>query len=184
MKTILAGLFVLALGGGIAFAQRLDAENVLVSLPQGYEIGYQASQGSQKIMEFIPNGETVEDWSAMITVQILQSLDDMPGDTFASNLAELMGGACEGMSTEKVTEGNENGFPFVVWLYACPLNPQTGKPETMFFKGITGSDAFYSIQYAFREEPNDRLISIAMPYLRKVSACDTRKPERPCPEGM
>ena len=50
----------------------------------------------------------------------------------------------------KLTEGDVNGFPFVLWSFVCPLNPQTGKPETMYFKGITGSDAFYSVQYAFR----------------------------------
>lgn len=185
MKSVVSGLGVLALWAGPALAQGLDAENLLVGIPEGFELGYQAqSPEGIEIHEFVPTGETVEDWSAMVTIQIFRGLSDLPGDVLATNMAEGWQGACEGSSVTKLTEGDVNGFPFVLWTFLCPVNPQSGKPETMYFKGITGSDAFYSIQYAFRQEPADELDSIALPYLIGASACDTRKPERPCPEGM
>ena len=178
------GLGLLALCGGTAFAQGLEAENLLVGMPEGFEVGYEASQDGAEIHELIPAGESVEDWSQMATIQIYHGLVDLPGDRFASEMATGWQAACEGSTVTKLTEGDINGFPFVLWSFVCPLNPQTGKPETMYFKGITGSDAFYSVQYAYREVQNNDLETVALTYLVAASACDTRKPERACPEGM
>jgi hypothetical protein len=172
------------LSSGVALGQGLEAENLLVGIPEGFELGYEAAGGDQEIHEFIPTGESVEDWSAMVTIQIFRGLQELEGDRFAINMAENWKGVCEGATVSKLTESEVNGFPFVLWTFLCPLNPQTGKPETMYFKGITGSDAFYSVQYAFRQEHADELDTIALPYLIGASACDTRKPERPCPAGM
>jgi hypothetical protein len=185
MKLVAAGLGILALIATPALGQGLDAENLLVGIPEGFELGYQAtSPEGAEIHEFVPTGETVEDWSAMVTIQIFRGINDLPGDYLASNMADGWNGACENATATKLTEGDVNGFPFVLWTFLCPLNAQTGKPETMYFKGISGSDAFYSVQYAFRAEYTDELDSIALPYLVGASACDTRKPERPCPAGM
>lgn len=183
-RVMAAGLGLMALGAIPALGQGLQGENLLVGLPDGFEVGYEAAQGDQEIHEFIPTGESVEDWSSMVTIQILRGLADVPGDLFANDLGKSWTEICEGATVGKLAEGDDNGFPFVLWTYACPLNAQSGKPETMYFKGISGADAFYSVQYAFREEPGDALDSVALPYLVSASACDTRKPERPCPEGM
>ena len=185
LRSIAIGLGLAAFGlAAPAVAQGLEAENLLVGIPEGFELGFQDAQDGQEIHEFIPSGESVGDWSAMVTIQIFHGLADVPGDLFATNMSEGWSAACEGATVTKLTDGDVNGFPFVLWTFLCPLNPQSGKPETMYFKGISGSDAFYSVQYAFRAEHADELDSIALPYLVDASACDTRKPERPCPEGM
>lgn len=185
LRSIAVGLGLLAFSAtGPALSQGLEAENLLVGIPDGFELGYQAAEGDQEIHEFIPTGESVEDWSAMVTIQIFRGLPELEGDRFAISMAENWKSVCEDGTAGKLTESEVNGFPFVLWTFVCPLNPQTGKPETMYFKGITGSDAFYSVQYAFRQEHADELDTIALPYLIGASACDTRKPERPCPEGM
>ena len=140
-----------ACAAGAAFAQGLEAENLLVGMPEGFEVGYEASQDGEEIHEFIPAGESVEDWSPMATIQIFHGLADVPGDRLRDRHGRPAGRRPARASTvTKLTEGDVNGFPFVLWSFLCPLNPQTGKPETMYFKGITGSDAFYSVQYAFR----------------------------------
>jgi hypothetical protein len=185
IKLAVMGMAVLALGAGPSLAQGLDAENLLVGIPDGFELGYQAqSPEGMEIHEFVPTGETVEDWSSMVTIQIYRGLSELPGDLLAGQMAEGWAAACEGGTVTKLLEDQVNGFRSVIWTFLCPLNPQSGKPETMYFKGITGSDAFYSVQYAFRAEHADELDSIALPYLVGASACDTRKPERPCPAGM
>jgi hypothetical protein len=185
-KFVTAGIGVLAFCVGPALGQGLEAENLLVAMPDGFEVGYTAASpdGNQEIHELVPSGETVEDWSAMVTVQIFHGLNDVPGDVFAGNLGDSWMGACTAGTVTKLTDGEINSFPFVLWTYLCPLNPQTGRPETMYFKGISGSDAFYAVQYAYREEPSDDRETVALTYLVGASACDTRKPERPCPEGM
>lgn len=75
-------------------------------------------------------------------------------------------------------------FNDAVWLYQCPLNPQTQKPEIMWLKAIQGADALYSVQYAYRRPAEPALIGPAMSYLKSVAVCDPRKPDHPCPPGM
>ena len=84
----------------------------------------------------------------------------------------------------KVTSGSENHYPFSLWLYACPLNPQSGKPETMTMKSIRGADGFYSVQYAHRKTADKSTVTPQATYLRTISVCDTRKADRQCPAGM
>lgn len=183
MRALIAGLALAALAGPV-LGQSMQGENLLVGLPQGFKVGYQAEQGPMLMHELVPQGESVEDWSKMVTIQVFRGLRDMPGELFAGNLARDWAAACANGSARKLTDGTVNGFPFVLWAFTCPLNPQTQKPETMYLKGISGSDAYYAVQYAFRAAPDASLDDIALPYLVEASACDTRKPERACPEGM
>jgi hypothetical protein len=88
--------------------------------------------------------------------------------------------ACPGSGTEPVAQGNENGYPSLVWLQNCPLNKATGKPEITWFKAIAGNDSFYVVQVAFKAWPSKELITQWMHYLKDVRVCDTRLPERPC----
>jgi hypothetical protein len=46
---------------------------------------------------------------------------------------------------------------------------------------IKGKDALYSVQRAWRSVPSDQEVSDVMHTLSKVTVCDTRAPEHPCP---
>jgi hypothetical protein len=184
LRTLIATTLAMLALPTIALGEGLKDENLLIGIPQGFESGYNAARGQIETHEFVRTGETEEDWSEMVTVQIFHGAGAYWGDDFALNLADGWAGACPGGSDRKLTEGVVNGFPFVLWVYLCPLNPQTGKPENMYFKGISGSDAFYSVQYAFRSNPTADGETAALAYLIDASACDTRRPDRPCPAGM
>jgi hypothetical protein len=55
---------ILTAGNGISFpaarAQQMENENILVGLPAGYKIGFQARKGNATISEMVPTQETVE----------------------------------------------------------------------------------------------------------------------------
>jgi hypothetical protein len=136
------------------------------------------------MMEFVPDAESVENWSTMVTVQIFHDVRNGDGDAFAGNLGRLWQGACPDSSADKLEGGEVNGFRFALWSYACPLNGQTNKPETMWLKAISGADALYVVQYAYRASPTAEREQEAVSYLAKASACDTRRDDRPCPAGM
>jgi hypothetical protein len=46
---------------------------------------------------------------------------------------------------------------------------------------IKGKDALYSVQRAWRAVPSDQDVANVMQALAKVTVCDTRTPEHPCP---
>ena len=51
-------------------APALENENLLVTMPPGYKVGFNKRAQNQAITEMVPSGETVENWTEMVTVQI------------------------------------------------------------------------------------------------------------------
>ncbi len=160
----------------------LKDENLLISFPNGFKLGWQSADG--QMQEFVQPPETVDGWSRMITIQIFHSLKNADPNAFAERLEARWASSCAEASAHKVRQGVENGYPIAVWLYICPLNRATHKPETMYLKGIGGVDSLYVAQYAYRQEPSKEMIAPAMDFLRKALVCDTRREDRQCPASL
>jgi hypothetical protein len=160
----------------------LQDENLLVVVPDHFQIGNQRAQGPTIIAEYVPEGETVSDWSRMVTIQVFRNMKKFDPDRFADGLKRRWGAACAGSEVVKSKDGQENGYPFSLWVFTCPLNPATGKPENMFAKFISGDDALYSIQYAYRSALTKEKVAPAVTYLSSVRVCDSRLADRPCPK--
>ena len=167
-----------------AIAAPLEAENVLVPLPPGFVLGYEAAKDGASIHEYVPTGETVDDWSTILTVQVFRGIAGTDPDAFAKMVADGWLGAYPDGTAAKAGGGKVNGYPMTLWDLTCPLNPATGKPETARLEAIGGADALYSVQYGYREAPSHQRASLAAKFLKAVSLCDTRKSDRACPAGM
>jgi len=178
---ILASALLAAASPAIA---ALQDENLLMVMPTGFKVGFQATKGSMDIVEYVPVAETVQSWSEMVTVQIIHSLHGADPDKFANALANQWKAACKGGDATQGKTGTENGYPFALWVFTCPLDPITNKPETMFLKAIGGADSLYSVQYAYGREADTAMPGPTMKYLFNVRVCDTRRTDRACPPGM
>jgi hypothetical protein len=165
----------------VASASRaeLENENLLAKLPAGFKIDFQDKNKNMLINEMVPEKETVNNWTEMVTVQVFYNLKATP-DQFKAKMEAGMSAACPGSESLPVAQGDENGYPSVVWLQSCPLNKATGKPEITWIKGIQGNDSFYVVQLAFKAWPSKEQITDWMQYLRSVVVCDTRLRERSC----
>jgi hypothetical protein len=164
-------------------AHALENENLLVALPQGYKVGYQNSAGKQLISEMVPAGETVENWTEMLTVQIFLGMRDVTPAQYRERMQGLWAKACAGSEFAKVKEGVENGYVTLTWMQKCPLNRETGKPELTWMKAMQGRDSFYLVQKAFKFEPSAEQSRNWGGFLDGVRVCDTRLPDRPCKLG-
>jgi hypothetical protein len=71
----------------------------------------------------------------------------------------------------------------LVWSLTCPRNPATGKPEMTWFKALQGNDSFYVVQKAFKFVPDKDQVAKWMGFLRAVAVCDSRLPDRACPQA-
>jgi hypothetical protein len=178
-----AGLISLAAGAAVS-ADGFQDENLLVPIPPGFQLGDQGQSGpGSDIAEYVPRGETVDQWSRMVTVQIFHNLKAFDPDRFAETIRDRGPASCPGEQGVLVKHGREHGYVYALWLFTCPLNPQTGKPETFYDKLISGADALYSVQYSFRSTlPRDAIPS-TMSFLDSVSVCDARLPDRSCPRA-
>jgi len=161
----------------------LENENLLVSMPSGYKVGFNDRKKNMIISEMVPAAETVENWTEMVTVQIFLGMKDSVMG-FRLRMEKLWAAACAGAKSAPVSSGIENGYVTSMWRLSCPLNKQTGKPEMTWFKTISGHDSFYVVQKAFKAEPPPEKAAEWVAWLNKVSVCDSRIPQSKCPSGM
>jgi len=177
-------LIILALALLIALpASALENENLLVTVPPGYKVGFTKHAPNGVITEMVPAAETVENWTEMVTVQIFFGLHDSPA-SFRLRMEKLWLSSCAGAKSAPVGGGLVNGYTTMTWRMSCPRNKETGKPEMTWFKAIAGHDSFYVVQKAFKFAPPPEKVAEWVAYLNKISVCDTRLPERNCPSGM
>ena len=174
-------LALLLLTSSPAFA--FEGENLLAGLPQGYKVGFQQKKANARITEMVPANETVESWSEMVTVQVFNGLNVTP-EQFRARMVQMWSGACANAVAGPPTLAVENGYPIAFWMLFCPLNKETGKPETTWFKAIQGHDSFYVVQKAFRFDPSKEQIVQWTHYLKNVAVCDTRVKAQACPPGL
>lgn len=168
---------------GRVAAAELENENLLVGAPAGYTIGFQGKNDDGLITEWVPKGETVENWTEMLTVQVFYQLKTTP-DAFMHALERRWRAACpEADEAQPIASGDENGYPTQVWLLSCPQNPSTGRPEITWFKAVQGDDSFYVVQEAFKFMPSEQQITRWVGYLKAVHVCDSRRADRACPKG-
>ena len=158
----------------------LQAENLLVAQPAGFKVGYQANKDSTAISEWVPEGQSVDTWTQMLTVQVFRGSKVDPA-AFLQQIGKKWTDACPGSTGKGIFTGQTNGYVVSMLVLRCPKNLTTGKPETTAFRVIKGGDALYSVQRAFRSEPSDAELDDVMHYLAKVSVCDSRAPDHPCP---
>lgn len=175
-------LFPLLLVWSCTCLAGLENENLLQRLPKGYKIDYQTRQGNMLMTEMVPQAETVKDWTEMVTTQIFLGMKNATPEQFQTSMTKRWMEACKGGEVSPITKGEENGYPFSLWLQACPLNPATGKPENTWFKAIKGNDSFYVVQKAFKFAPSKEHVIQWMQYFRSVMVCDTRLADRACPK--
>src|SRR5882724_9251562 len=121
---------ILPLASQTSWAQ-LQNENLLQNMPSGYKVDFQTKQGNMVLREMVPQGESVNNWSEMVTTQIFLGLKTFTPQQMRDGMQQQAPGFtdCKGHESASVAEGHENGYPFAVWMQYCPLNQATGKPE-------------------------------------------------------
>ena len=161
-------------------AAELVNENLLVVVPEGYKIDFRDKNNTMLINEMVPAAENVHDWTEMVTVQIYFGLTSVAPERMKNDIERKWFGACAKAESHAIASGVENGYQVAVWRLTCPLNIGTGKPEMTWFKAIQGNDSFYVVQKAFKFEPSQEQVDECNRYLKKVSVCDSRLPDRQC----
>jgi len=159
----------------------LRYENLLLELPDGFKIDFTHRRGNVQLIEMVPEGESVEDWSQMVTTTIVHGGIRLSPGEYLARMERLWRGQCPGSASAMIRQGEENGYAFALWLLSCEHFPDTGLPEMTWLKAIRGNDSFYLVQKAWHRHPEQHEIEAMMHYLKKVQVCDSRLPDRACP---
>ena len=149
--------------------------------PAGYKVDFQSRQPHMLMTEMVPEGQSVKDWTEMLTTQVFYGARSLTPEAMQTRMKDAWLGFCKEGAFAPIAKGEENGYAFTVWMSTCPRNSATGKPEHTWFKAIQGNDSMYVVQKAFRFEPSKEQVTEAVLLLRRVAVCDSRLPERRCP---
>jgi len=148
-----------------------------------YVIGYEASDPryDMAIREDVPQGETVEAWSHMVTTQrfgdLVRKIEPL---AFAQTLAARMEASCPGAKSTKPLPASVSGYAAVRLEVACPLLASTGKSETMLLLAIAGPRDLHVKQVAFRGRQTAADLDWGRRYLDQVSLCVPGKTAASC----
>lgn len=144
-------------GAMTALASAQQEQALLVSTPAGFQMAYSHAKpdGSMKMMEFVPAGQTVETWQQMITVQHFPKLASADPLQLAGTWTQRIAAVCPKAQASRLQQPTVNGHAAVrvyVHLTECGGRP----PESILTLVIKGQDAMHMIQHAWRPQPPSR----------------------------
>ena len=171
MRGIATTLALTILGVGAAQAQ----ERLAHPTEPGFILGFDKASASQSIKEWVPKGESVERWTRMLTFQRFTGTiqqGQMPAGLldWISNQIKIV---CPGAQTSAVAPGGGFGRTGARLKTVCPLNRETGKPETTFYRAFAGAKDMHVAQVAFRSRPDAASEAWATGFLDKILICGT-----------
>ena len=135
---LLQGAVILAALSASAARADLENENLLVTAPPGYKVGFSDKKPNMLMTEFVPAKETVENWTEMVTVQVFFGLKATP-QQFMDDMGERWRAACpDAEEAHTVADAPENGYPTLVWLLSCPKNPWHRQAGDHLVQGRSG----------------------------------------------
>ena len=133
-----------------------EQKEMLMGRPNSkFELGYENNTDELLMTEYVPVGETVQDWSQMITIQSLIDYRPESLESFATSFTQLVIEECSTSDQEILWSDVQYGYDFLVLVISCHENMGTGLPEHMLVKAIQGDDALYIVQKAWKYNPED-----------------------------
>lgn len=174
MRTALLALLatgLVAAAPGQGGTQPGDGYLVGPPLP-GFETAHTAGNKQQWIMEQVPRGETVDDWTRMVTTQRFNDIAKRTApDEFLGVLALNLSQACKGARSGEPIKLTVSGRPAAKMRADCPNNPRSHQPETFEILAIAGPRDMHVKQVAFRYVPAPDDIAWARSFLDAVNFC-------------
>jgi hypothetical protein len=171
-----AALVVLALAlcaGSAAMADEpivqispIFSQLVMLAFPLGFKTVFEKSNGNRYIRESVLDGETVEQWSQMITVTGARGLASDPSLTPQLLVVQMGAGfkrACpETISAEGLGALKISGQDAFMGVAACGTARSDGAPhsESALLIVLKGSADYYTIQWAERGPSSDHPLAI------------------------
>lgn len=185
-RTFAAALFLALLTVQPAMAQQDTkqpnyTENLVLSFAgagRGFHLDKSYDQPNNIMMEFVPNGETGQAWTEMVTTVTLKNMPQANTGAWIAGVAQRIQGRCPKFSVLAKDEGSEidelrqsAGLPATYKTYSALIYCEDGAPspnpnvhvmkhEVIWFKGIQGFMTAYLVQRAWHgdELPADGVI--------------------------
>ena len=112
----------------------------------GWEVGHSAEDQAQRVTEFVRPGQTVENWTELVTWQAFNKAIDLGSvqDQFAAHQEEIIA-RCPGSTAEVIRE-----LPDGILYESHVVNCEQGSDEHILARVLDGTSNRFILSYAVR----------------------------------
>lgn len=163
---------------------------MLLSPPRSWQRVSYNYKDNVEISEYIPAGQTPEEWKERITVQIMHGVKGADPESILGKLLSAAERACDNLGARVIPFQQGSDYSTRGVIQGCGHVRDSPYGEFTIIRAIAGKNNLYVIQKAWRlpawetsESPgvSDDEILKWLDYLGSARVCDTR--ERNCPEA-
>lgn len=134
----------------VVHAAGTQAERLVSPALPSFVSGYEAGNSAQTIREEVPRGQTVENWTKMVTTQKFTGLAARATPVqYAQNILGGLFRACPGAKASPIKSLTVAGRPAVRFEVSCPSGTG-GQKESFILLAIAGKADMHVKQVAFR----------------------------------
>lgn len=161
--------------------------------PARFAPGAPRLQGNMRVLELVPHGETLDDWTEMLTFTSETGVRDRDVKRHVQTLVDLQRRRCGELEATLSEVRREEGHAVIDFQTVCragPEGPAAGLRRLEFLRGkvIQGRDGFHTVQRAWHSDTatspspigDGRLRAEWDAFLDSVDLCDRRRRDRPC----
>lgn len=197
-RSIIALLLVLlaltACAGSLKTSGKTTAaptERLLVQPPNDWHNVYQVNVGDTRVADFVPAGESRDQWTAKLSFESYTKLLDSDPLTVIDNEISYEKKHCSFVRDFNLFSGMENNYEASTHLIICGKSTPSGKGEVTLFKAIKGTEYFYVIRMVRRLAPfsaektgfNNKTVAVWSHYFGNIKLCDPSSSDHPCPDA-
>ena len=119
-----------------------------------YVLAHSQKNATGAIAEYVPKGQTVQNYTRMISTNLLGGFGNVPSPELIAEFAKRYVAGCPGGRVAAVQMGKAAGARI-----DCTRHPNTGKTETVFARAIpAGADQYIAhVTYRYIPMPKETL---------------------------
>ncbi|WP_162875453.1 hypothetical protein [Sphingomonas crusticola] len=151
-----------ALAGTISLSGVAEARNLMLPPVPGFVEGYRQTQGQNAILELVPRGQNVNNYTKMVTMQRVAGTR-VPANRFLAEFARRYQASCPRAAVLAQPMGVAGGVRL-----DCPRHPRTGRTETVLARAIDDGTGIYLVHFTFKYIPAPGETRWARDYLGRV----------------
>ena len=128
------------------------AQRLTMPSPPGFVLGYEGRQGANLVREFVPRGQTVHNYTRMISSHRVAGMGRVGEKNFAIEWVKRHLRRCPGATPIAVPFGTTAAGIRI----DCRRHPATGRPETVIARAVRAGPDMFLVFVTFRYMPAPR----------------------------
>jgi hypothetical protein len=161
-----------------ATAAWAQSDGVVLVTPRGFNLAFTGgpADGSTKMVKFVPDGQNVDNWRQMITVQHYLRDTGIEPSQLAAQIAAGVQAECPKAQAQSLRQqpiGGQPAIRFYVYTPECARS----QPETLLVVIVKAAGVLHTVQYSWRATPpTPQEFKSAEATFDQIMLCDSKIP--------